>query len=206
MAAPSARPRAPGFGKASFHEVMLWVAAQTDGDAHAPRASITLGADGASRHSGPAASMADPELDRSLQALVTFGRVAGRREARGSLVEWRALRLLPQGMVEVGAWPPEDSRHRLPTGCALWDRRDAPLLAHIVVRGPFGHVACVPSDISFEAAQDVFPNVPVSRVDGYWSLMALRDGALIAGTEEGHRGWRSVAATSAGASLVARMR
>jgi len=187
----------------SFHEVMLWVAAQTDGDAHAPRPSVTLGADGGS---GQATAMPDPELDRSLQALVTFGRVAGRREARGSLVEWRALRLLPQGMVEVGAWPPEDSRHRLPTGCALWDRRDAPLLAHIVVRGPFGHVPCVPSDIYLGATQDVFPNVPVSRVDGYWSLMALRDGALIAGTEEEHRGWRSVAATSAGSALVGRMR
>jgi hypothetical protein len=203
MAAPPARPRAARFGKASFHEVMLWVAAQTDGDAHAPRPSVTLGADGGS---GQATAMPDPELDRSLQALVTFGRVAGRREARGSLVEWRALRLLPQGMVEVGAWPPEDSRHRLPTGCALWDRRDAPLLAHIVVRGPFGHVPCVPSDIYFGATQDVFPNVPVSRVDGYWSLMALRDGALIAGTEEEHRGWRSVAATSAGSALVGRMR
>jgi hypothetical protein len=203
MAAPPARPRAARFGKASFHEVMLWVAAQTDGDAHAPRPSVTLGADGGS---GQATAMPDPELDRSLQALVTFGRVAGRREARGSLVEWRALRLLPQGMVEVGAWPPEDSRHRLPTGCALWDRRDAPLLAHIVVRGPFGHVPCVPSDIYFGATQDVFPNLPVSRVDGYWSLMALRDGALIAGTEEEHRGWRSVAATSAGSALVGRMR
>ena len=203
MAAPPARPRAARFGKASFHEVMLWVAAQTDGDAHAPRPSVTLGADGGS---GQATAMPDPELDRSLQALVTFGRVAGRREARGSLIEWRALRLLPQGMVEVGAWPPEDSRHRLPTGCALWDRRDAPLLAHIVVRGPFGHVPCVPSDIYFGATQDVFPNVPVSRVDGYWSLMALRDGALIAGTEEEHRGWRSVAATSAGSALVGRMR
>ena len=107
------------------------------------------------------------------------------------------------GHVEVGAWPPEDSRHLLPTGCALWDRRDAPLLAHIVVRGPFGHVPCVPSDIYFGGAQqDVFPNVPVSRVDGYWSLMALRDGALIAGTGAGHRGWRS----SAGAALVGRMR
>jgi len=183
--------------------VMLWVAAQTDGDAHAPRPSVTLGADGGS---GEATAMPDPELDRSLQALVAFGRVAGRREARGSLIEWRALRLLPQGMVEVGAWPPEDSRHRLPTGCALWDRRDAPLLAHIVVRGPFGHVPCVPSDIYFGATQDVFPNLPVSRVDGYWSLMALRDGALIAGTEEEHRGWRSVAATSAGSALVGRMR
>ena len=203
MAAPPARPRAARFGKASFHEVMLWVAAQTDGDAHAPRPSVTLGADGGS---GQATAMPDPELDRSLQALVTFGRVAGRREARGSLIEWRALRLLPQGMVEVGAWPPDDSRHRLPTGCALWNRRDAPLLAHIVVRGPFGHVPCVPSDIYFGATQDVFPNVPVSRVDGYWSLMALRDGALIAGTEEGHRGWRSVAATSAGAALVGWMR
>jgi len=203
MAAPPARPRAARFGKASFHEVMLWVAAQTDGDAHAPRPSVTLGADGGS---GQATAMPDPELDRSLQALVTFGRVAGRREARGSLVEWRALRLLPQGMVEVGAWPPEDSRHLLPTGCALWDRRDAPLLAHIVVRGPFGHVPCVPSDIYFGATQDVFPNLPVSRVDGYWSLMALRDGALIAGTEEEHRGWRSVAATSAGSALVGRMR
>ena len=203
MAAPPARPRAARFGKASFHEVMLWVAAQTDGDAHAPRPSVTLGADGGS---GEATAMPDPELDRSLQALVTFGRVAGRREARGSLIEWRALRLLPQGMVEVGAWPPEDSRHRLPTGCALWDRRDAPLLAHIVVRGPFGHVPCVPSDIYFGATQDVFPNLPVSRVDGYWSLMALRDGALIAGTEEEHRGWRSVAATSAGSALVGRMR
>ena len=203
MAAPPARPRAARFGKASFHEVMLWVAAQTDGDAHAPRPSVTLGADGGS---GQATAMPDPELDRSLQALVTFGRVAGRREARGSLIEWRALRLLPQGMVEVGAWPPDDSRHRLPTGCALWDRRDAPLPAHIVVRGPFGHVPCVPSDIYFGATQDVFPNVPVSRVDGYWSLMALRDGALIAGTEEEHRGWRSVAATSAGSALVGRMR
>ena len=203
MAAPPARPRAARFGKASFHEVMLWVAAQTDGDAHAPRPSVTLGADGGS---GQATAMPDPELDRSLQALVTFGRVAGRREARGSLIEWRALRLLPQGMVEVGAWPPEDSRHLLPTGCALWDRRDAPLLAHIVVRGPFGHVPCVPSDIYFGATQDVFPNLPVSRVDGYWSLMALRDGALIAGTEEEHRGWRSVAATSAGSALVGRMR
>ena len=203
MAAPPARPRAARFGKASFHEVMLWVAAQTDGDAHAPRPSVTLGADGGS---GEATAMPDPELDRSLQALVAFGRVAGRREARGSLIEWRALRLLPQGMVEVGAWPPEDSRHRLPTGCALWDRRDAPLLAHIVVRGPFGHVPCVPSDIYFGATQDVFPNLPVSRVAGYWSLMALRDGALIAGTEEEHRGWRSVAATSAGSALVGRMR
>jgi len=36
--------------------------------------------------------------------------------------------------------------------------------------------------------------------------MALRDGALIAGTEEEHRGWRSVAATSAGSALVGRMR
>ena len=185
---------------------MLWVAALTDGDAHAPRPSITLGADSESRHSSRGTSMTDPEIDRSLQTLVAFERVAGRREARGSLVEWHALRLLPQGMVEVGAWPPEDSRHLLPTGCALWDGRDAPLLAHIVVWGPFEHVPCVPSDISLGAAQDIFPNVPVSRVDGYWSLMALRDGALIAGIEEGHRGWRSVAATSIGASLVSRMR
>lgn len=206
MAAPPARPGAPAFGKASFHKVMLWVAAQTDGDAHAPRSSITLGADSGSRHSGQGTSMTDREIDRSLQALVTFERVAGRREARGSLGEWRALRLLPHGMVEVGAWPPEDARHLLPTGCALWDGRDAPLLAHIAVRGPFEHVPCVPSDIYFGAAQDIFPNVPVSRVDGYWSLMALRDGALIAGTDEGHRGWRSVAATSTGAALASRMR
>jgi hypothetical protein len=185
---------------------MLWVAAQTNGDAHSPCPSITLGVDNGSRHSGQATSMTDPELDRALQALVTFERVVGRREARGSLVEWRALRLLPHGMVEVGAWPPEDSRHLLPTGGALWDGRDAPLLAHIVVRGPFERVPCVPCDIYFGATQDVFPNVPISRVEGYWSLMALRDAALIAGTDDGHRGWRSVAATSVGATLVSRMR
>jgi hypothetical protein len=206
MAVPPVRSGAPASGRPSFHELMLWVAAQTDGDAHAPRPTITLGADGGSRHSGRATSMTDPEIDRSLQTLVAFERVAGRREARGSLVEWHALRSLPQGMVEVGAWPPEDARHLLPTGCALWDGRDAPLLAHIAVRGPFEHVPCVPSDSYPGAAQDIFPNVPVSRVDGYWSLMALRDGALIAGIEDGHRGWRAVAATRIGASLVSRMR
>ncbi len=185
---------------------MLWVAAQTNGDAHSPRPSITLGVDAGSRHSGQATSMTDPEIDRALQALVTFERVVGRRDARGSLVEWQALRLLPHGMVEVGAWPPEDSRHLLPTGAALWDGRDAPLLAHIVVRGPFERVPCVPRDIYYGAAQDIFPDVPISRLEGYWSLMALRDAALIAGTDDGRRGWRSVAATSIGASLVSRMR
>jgi len=185
---------------------MLWVAAQTSGDAQSPRPNVRLGTDDGSRQSGRATSMTDLELDRALQALVTFERVAGRRDARGALVEWHALRLLPQGMVEVGAWPPEDARHLLPTGCALWDGRDAPLLAHVAVRGPCDHVACVPSDDYYGAAQHVFPDVAVSRVEGYWSLMALRDAALIAGTDAAHRGWRSVAATGSGASLAGRMR
>jgi hypothetical protein len=206
MAAPTVRPGAPALGRATYHEVMRWVAAQTDGDAQSPRPCVTLGADVGSRHSGQATSMTDPEIDRALQALMTFGRVAGRRDARRSVVEWRALRLLPHGMVEVGAWPPEHSRHLLPTGCALWDGRDAPLLAHVVVRGPFEHVPCVPSDIHYGAVDDIFPNVPVSRLEGYWSLMALRDAALVAGADAGHRGWRSVAATGVGASLVSRMR
>ena len=206
VAAPTVRPGARALGRASYREVMLWVAAQTNGDAHSPRPSITLGVDAGSRHGGQATSMTDPEIDRALQALVTFERVVGRRDARGSLVEWHALRLLPHGMVEVGAWPPEDSRHLLPTGGALWDGRDAPLLAHIVVRGPFERVPSVPRDMDYGATQDIFPDVPISRLEGYWSLMALRDAGLIAGTDDGHRGWRSVAATSIGASLVSRMR
>src|SRR4051812_15160491 len=100
MAAPTARPGAPASARASYHELMRWVVAQTNGDAHSPRACITLGADNGSRHSGQATSMSDPEIDRALQELVTFERVAGRRDARGSRVEWRGLRLLPHGMVE----------------------------------------------------------------------------------------------------------
>ena len=206
MAAPTARLGAPRFGRAPYHDVMLWVAAQTSGDAHSPRPVVTLGTGDGSVQRGRATAMSDPDLDRTLQALVTFERVAGRRDAHGSAVEWHGLRLLPQGMVEVGAWPPEDGRHRLPTGCGLWDGRDAPLLAHVAVRGPFERVPCIPSDDVYGASEDIFPNVPISRVEAYWSLMALRDAELVAGVDEGHRGWRSVAATPAGATLFSRMR
>jgi len=206
MAAPTARTGAPAVGRGHYREVMRWVVAQTSGDAHAPRETVTLGTDDGSRHGGQSTPLTDPELDRALQTLVTYERVAGRREAQGALVEWRALRLLPHGMVEVGAWPPEESRHLLPTGCALWDGRDAPLLAHIAARGPFERVPCAASDNSYRAIRDIFPNVPISRVEGYWSLLALRDALLIAGTDEGARGWRSVAVTTTGACLVSRMR
>jgi hypothetical protein len=206
MAAPSTRPGASATTDASLHEVMLWVAAETHGDTRQPSACVMLGAEDGSRHSGQATSMTDPEIDESLQALVTAERVAGCRAPLGPLVEWSALRLLPRGMVEVGAWPPETSRHVLPSGCGLWDGRDAPMLAHIAVRGPFERVRSVPTDMYRGAMEDIFPNVPVSRVDGYWSLMALKDAALIAGTDLAHRGWRSVAVTSLGASLVSRMR
>jgi hypothetical protein len=150
--------------------------------------------------------MPDRELDRVLQLLLSTGHVGARRMAGDGCCRWQYLRLRPPGLEEVGAWPAPAERSRVPSGCTVWDDRDAPLLRYLAERGPLAVVACTPTERSPGARDPLFADLPVTRVDAYWSLLALRDAELVGGTDAGEAGWRDVAVTPGGRELAARLR
>jgi len=150
-------------------------------------------------------SMSDRELDRVLEFLAQTGHIAGVREPGVGCARWRRLRLLSPGLTAVGAWPPAEERHLLPTGCARWDGRDAPLLGHIAARGPLGTVPCRPAGGTSGAHDALRDALPLTPVDVYWSLVTLRDAELVSGVDCGEAGWRDVRVTERGRALAERM-
>src|SRR4051812_24356912 len=186
-------------------EALGWVAATTSNGRASPRVVIALAdvlGDPAARRGEQDTSMPDRDLDRVLQFLLSTGYLAADRTSGGGCARWRYLRLLPLGMVAAGAWPEPAMRARLPTGCTAWDGRDAPVLGYVAATGPLPVVACAPTNGSPYAGDDLFEGLPVTRVDGYWSLLALRDAGLVGGADRGPAGWRDVSATAAGRELA----
>lgn len=173
-----------------------------------PRAVITLattaGEPGA-RLGEQRTSMPDRDLDRVLQLLQNTGHVGACRVPENGSCRWLYLRLLPPGLVEVGAWPAPAARTRLPSGCTMWDGRDAPMLGWLAARGPLPVVRCAPTDGAPDARESVGRGFPLTRVDAYWSLLALRDAELVSGSDDGAAGWRDVAVTPEGRDLAARL-
>jgi hypothetical protein len=170
---------------------------------------ITLAAaagEPAARHGHQRTSMPDRELDRVLQLLLSTGHVGARRMPGEGCCRWQYLRLRPPGLEEVGAWPAPDERTRIPSGCDVWDGRDAPLLRYLAERGPMAAVDCAPTDGAPGARDPLFADLDVTRVEAYWSLLALRDAELVGGTDRGEAGWRDVAVTGRGRELAARLR
>jgi hypothetical protein len=159
----------------------------------------------AARHGHQRTSMPDRELDRVLQLLLSTGHVGARRVAGDGCCRWQYLRLRPPGLEEVGAWPAPDARAGIPTGCDVWDARDAPMLGYLAARGPLPVVDCTPTDDAPGARDPLFAGLPVTRVDAYWSLLALCDAELVGGIDDGEAGWREVAVTGGGRDLAARL-
>jgi hypothetical protein len=159
----------------------------------------------AARHGHQRTSMPDRELDRVLQLLLSTGHVGARRTAGDGCCRWQYLRLRPPGLEAVGAWPAADERARVPSGCDVWDARDAPLLRYLAARGPLPVVDCAPTDGAPGARDPLFTGLPVTRVGAYWSLLALRDAELVSGIDGGEEGWRDVAVTGGGRELAARL-
>jgi hypothetical protein len=189
----------------SCSRALSWVAELTAFDRVAPRAVVCLSMQTSAHDAHQDTSMSDRELDRVLELLAHTGHVGGVREPAGGFVRWRRLRLLPAGLREVGAWPAESQRHRLPTGCSVWDGRDAPMLGHLADAGPFAQVACRPTGVPGSREAPMFAALPITRVDAYWSLHALRDAELIGGRDDGAAGWQEVHVTAAGRALARRL-
>jgi hypothetical protein len=188
-------------------ETLLWVAGLTSCNPGAPRSVVHLSDLQSESVAGAgfgeqSTSMSDSELDRVLEFLTQTGHVGGVREPGVGCTRWRMLRLRPSGLTAIGEWPPAEDRYPLPTGCALWDGRDAPLLGHVAAHGPLDVVACRPTG----APEGVlFRDLPLTPVDGYWSLVALRDAELVSGDDRGPAGWQHVRATDAGIALAGLM-
>jgi hypothetical protein len=149
--------------------------------------------------------MPDRDLDRVLQLLQGTGHVGALRTTGNGRARWQYLRLLPPALVEVGAWPAPAARIGLPSGGTVWDGRDAPMLGWVAARGPLPVVRCAPTDGAPGAREHLERGFPLTRVDAYWSLLALRDADLVSGTDDGADGWRHVGVTPAGRELAGRL-
>ena len=150
-------------------------------------------------------SMPDRDLDRVLQLLHGTGHIGALRTTVNGWSRWQFLRLLPPGLVEVGAWPAPAARTGLPSGCTVWDGRDAPMLGWVAAHGPLPELRCAPTVGAPGAREHLERGFPLTRVDAYWSLLALRDAELVSGTDDGAEGWRHVAVTPTGRELAERL-